>query len=73
MVTGILEYELTHSYLPSSFGMTERYFVFLEQPMYINLSSFIKNQLCGNPLAKGFFTYDYSEKVNLRPCLVLLN
>ena len=55
-----------HSYLPLSFGMTDGYFVFLEQPMYINLSTLLINKLCGNPTAKGLFVYDYSEKVSLR-------
>jgi len=48
--------------------MTEGYFVFLEQPMYVNLSRLFMNQLCGHPVAKGLFTYDYSEKVRL--CVV---
>lgn len=53
-----------HSPPPSSFGMTEGYFVFLEQPLYINLSRIFINKLCGTPLAKGLFIFD-NEKVKL--------
>jgi len=53
--------------------MTDGYFVFLEQPMYINFSRIFINKLCGHPPAKGLFIYDYNEKVNLRSFYVLLN
>ena len=47
-----------------SFGMTENYFVFLEQPMYINVMRLFINKLRGQPMIKGLFEYDSEEKVN---------
>ena len=47
-----------------SFGMTENYFVFLEQPMYINVMKLFINKLRGQPVAKDLFEYDSEEKVN---------
>ena len=46
-----------------SFGMTENYFVFLEQPMYVNVMRLLVNKLCGQPMAKDIIKHD-SEKVN---------
>ena len=47
-----------------SFGITENYFVFLEQPMYINVMRLLLNKLCGQPMVKDLFEYDSEEKVN---------
>ena len=47
-----------------SFGMTENYFVFLEQPMYINVMRLLLNKLRGQALVKDVFEYDSEEKVN---------
>ena len=47
-----------------SFGMTENYFVFLEQPMYLNVMKLFINKVCGQPMAKDLFEYDSEEKVN---------
>ena len=47
-----------------SFGMTENYFVFLEQPMYINVMKLFINKIWGQPMIKGLFEYDSEEKVN---------
>ena len=58
-------YEYLHFYLPLSFGMTEGYFVFLEQPIYISLSRLFINKFRGNPLANDLFIFDYDEKVNV--------
>ena len=44
--------------------MTENYFVFLEQPMYINVMRLLVNNLRGEPMAKDVFEYDSEEKVN---------
>ena len=44
--------------------MTENYFVFLEQPMYINVMKLFINKLCGQPMTKDLFEYDSEEKVN---------
>ena len=49
-----------------SFGMTENYFVFLEQPMYINVMKLLVNKLRGQPMIKGLFEYDSEEKVNAK-------
>ena len=48
-----------------SFGMTENYFVFLEQPMYVNVMRGLVNNLRGEPTTKGLFKYDSEEKVNI--------
>ena len=56
-------YMLKRLSLSFSFGMTENYFVFLEQPMYINVMKHLVNKLRGQPMIKGLFEYD-SEKVN---------
>ena len=50
--------------LSFSFGMTENYFVFLEQPMYINVMQLLVNNLRGKPMVKDIFEYDSEEKVN---------
>ena len=47
-----------------SFGMTENYFVFLEQPMYVNVMRLLLNNVCGKPMIKDVFEYDSEEKVN---------
>ena len=44
--------------------MTENYFVFLEQPMYVNVMRVLLNKLCGQPMVKDLFEYDSEEKVN---------
>ena len=44
--------------------MTENYFVFLEQPMYINVMKLLVNKLRGQPMTKDLFEYDSEEKVN---------
>ena len=44
--------------------MTENYFVFLEQPMYINVMQLLVNNLRGKPMVKDIFEYDSEEKVN---------
>ena len=43
--------------------MTENYFVFLEQPMYINVMRVLVNNLRGQPMAKDAYEYDSDEKV----------
>ena len=43
-----------------SFRMTENYFVFLEQPMYIN----VMRVLLGQPMAKDIIQHDSEEKVS---------
>ena len=47
-----------------SFGMTENYFVFLEQPMYINVMRVLLNKLRGQPMAKDIIQHDSEEKVS---------
>ena len=65
MVGGIdYEYILKCLRLFFSFGMTENYFVFLEQPMYINVMKLLVNKLRGQPMIEGLFEYDSEEKVN---------
>ena len=44
--------------------MTENYFVFLEQPMYVNVMRLLLNNLRGQPMVKDLFEYDSEEKVN---------
>ena len=44
--------------------MTENYFVFLEQPMYVNVMRLLLNNLRGQPMIKDLFEYDSEEKVN---------
>ena len=44
--------------------MTENYFVFLEQPMYINVMRLLVNNLRGQPMGKDLFEHDSEEKVN---------
>ena len=44
--------------------MTENYFVFLEQPIYINVMKLLLNKLRGQALVKDVFEYDSEEKVN---------
>ena len=44
--------------------MTDNYFVFLEQPMYVNVMRVLLNKLCGQPMVKDLFEYDSEEKVN---------
>ena len=46
-----------------SFEMTENYFVFLEQPTYINVMRLFVKKLCGQPMIKGLFEFDSEEKV----------
>ena len=66
MMTGSIDYRYTLKCLCLffSFGMTENYFVFLEQPMYINVMKLFINKLCGQPMTKDLFEYDSEEKVN---------
>ena len=47
-----------------SFGMTENYFVFLEQPMYVNVMKLLLNNLRGQPMAKDIIQHDNEEKVS---------
>ena len=47
-----------------SFGMTSDYFVFLEQPIYLNLMRIFVNALRRQPPIKGLFEYGNEEKVN---------
>ena len=47
-----------------SFGMTENYFVFLEQPMYINVMRVLLNKLRGQPMANDIIQHDSEEKVS---------
>ena len=47
-----------------SFVMTENYFVFLEQPLYVNVMKVLVNKLRGQPMIKDLFEYDSEEKVN---------
>ena len=44
--------------------MTENYFVFLEQPMYVNVMRLLLNNLRGQPKLKDLFEHDSEEKVN---------
>jgi len=44
--------------------MTENYFVFLEQPMYVNVMRLLLNNLRGQPMVKDVFEHDSEEKVN---------
>ena len=44
--------------------MTENYFVFLEQPMYVNVMRLLLNNLRGQPMVKDLFKFDSEEKVN---------
>ena len=44
--------------------MTENYFVFLEQPVYINVMRLLLNNLRGKPMTKDLFEYESEEKVN---------
>ena len=66
MMTGSIDYGciLKCLCLYFSFGMTENYFVFLEQPMYINVMKLLVNKLRGQPMTKDLFEYDSEEKVN---------
>ena len=47
-----------------SFGMASDYFVFLEQPIYLNLMRIFVNTLRRQPPVKGLFEYGSEEKVN---------
>ena len=66
MMTGSIDYGyiLKCLCLYFSFGMTENYFVFLEQPMYINVMRVLLNKLCGQPMAKDIIQHDSEEKVS---------
>ena len=64
MITGGVDYGVKCLCLYFSFGMTENYFVFLEQPMYINVMRLFINKLCGQPMIKDLFEFDSEEKVN---------
>ena len=44
--------------------MTKNYFVFLEQPMYVNVMRLLLNNLRGQPMVKHLFEFDSEEKVN---------
>ena len=44
--------------------MTENYFVFLEQPMYINVMKLLVNNLRGQPMGKDIIQHDNEEKVS---------
>ena len=47
-----------------SFGMTSDYFVFLEQPIYLNLMRIFVNTLRRQPPVKNLFEHGNEEKVN---------
>ena len=55
-----------------SFGMTSDHFVFVEQPIYLNLMRLFANILRRQPPVKGFFEYGSEEKVK-KSCVQAFN
>jgi len=53
----------SYLFLSSSFGMSENYFIFLEQPIYLNLKRVFMNKITGQPLLRDFFQSNHEEKV----------
>jgi len=43
--------------------MSENYFIFLEQPIYLNLKRVFMNKITGQHLLRDFFQSNYEEKV----------
>ena len=52
--------------------MTSDHFVFVEQPIYLNLMRLFANTLLRQPPSKGFFEYGSEEKVKSLVCKCLM-
>ena len=60
------EFKMSINYF-HSFGMTENYYVYIEQPMYINILKILAKKLSGSAVDTAIEFYD-NINVGLRGC-----
>ena len=64
------EFKMSINYF-HSFGMTENYYVYIEQPMYINILKILAKKLSGSAVDTAIEFYD-NINVGLRGCFLFV-